>query len=87
MVGVVADASQLRDLLKQCLFNAAFQSHIDRTTALTAATELQHRVQAVEHVIYPAAAGLVASGDVEFRDGEALIDGNAAPEPIVRTFE
>ena len=51
------------------------------------AAELQHRVQAIEHVIYPAAAGLVASGNVEFRDGEAIIDGDKAPEPIVETFE
>ena len=42
MIGVVADASQLRDLLKQCLFNAALQVHRPHT-ALTAATELQHR--------------------------------------------
>ena len=51
------------------------------------AEELKDRVQAVEHVIYPAAAGLVASGRVEFRDGEALIDGEKASEPIIRTFE
>ena len=51
------------------------------------ASGLRGRVQAVEHRIYPEAAGLVASGRVEFRDGVAMIDGEAAPEPIIRTFE
>ena len=50
------------------------------------AEELQHRVQAVEHQIYPEAAGLVGSGRVRFHDGETLIDGKVAAEPIVRTF-
>lgn len=51
------------------------------------AEELQHRVQAVEHQIYPEAAGLVGSGRVRFDRGQALIDGEAAAEPIVKTFE
>ena len=51
------------------------------------ADELQTRVQAVEHQIYPEAAGLVGSGRVVFRDGEAIIDGKPAPEPMVRTFD
>ena len=50
------------------------------------AEELQHRVQAVEHQIYPEAAGLVGSGRVRFADGDAVIDGQIAAEPIVRTF-
>ena len=50
------------------------------------AEELQHRVQAVEHQIYPEAAGLVGSGRVQFEDGRALIDGKVADEPILRTF-
>ena len=50
------------------------------------AEELQHRVQAIEHQIYPEAAGLVGSGRVRFDDGETLIDGKVVAEPIVRTF-
>ena len=51
------------------------------------ADELQHRVQAVEHQIYPEAAGLVGSGRVRFEHGQAVIDGEVAAEPIVKTFE
>lgn len=50
------------------------------------ADELKHRVQAIEHRIYPEAANLVGSGRVEFYDGQALIDGKVANEPIVRSF-
>ncbi len=51
------------------------------------ANELQHRVQAVEHRIYPQAAGLVGSGRVEFLDGQTWIDGDVAHDPIVETFD
>jgi len=51
------------------------------------ADELQTRVQAIEHRIYPEAAGLVGSGRVVFRDGEAILDGKVEAEPIVRTFD
>jgi len=51
------------------------------------ADTLQHRVQAVEHQIYPEAAGLVGSGRVQFRDGQTWIDGKIADEPIVRTYD
>ena len=50
------------------------------------AEELQHRVQAIEHKIYPQAAGLVGSGRVVFRNGQAWIDGELADEPILRSF-
>jgi len=50
------------------------------------ADELQHRVQAIEHQIYPEAAGLVGSGRVVFKDGQAWIDGELANEPVVHTF-
>ena len=50
------------------------------------ADELQHRVQAIEHQIYPEAAGLVGSGRVRFERGQALIDGVIADEPIDRVF-
>jgi phosphoribosylglycinamide formyltransferase-1 len=58
-----------------------------RVRAGESAAELKDRVQAVEHVIYPAAAGLVASGRVEFRDGATLVDGDIAAEPMIETFE
>ena len=51
------------------------------------ADDLQNRVQAIEHRIYPEAAGLVGSGRVVYGNGDALIDGKLAGEPIVRTFE
>ncbi len=58
-----------------------------RVDPTESANELQHRVQAVEHQIYPEAAGLVGSGRVQFRDGQTWIDGKIADEPIVRTFD
>ncbi len=51
------------------------------------ADELRHRVQTVEHQIYPQAAGLVGSGRVEFVNGETWIDGEVAERPIVETFD
>ena len=51
------------------------------------ADALQTRVQAIEHQIYPEAAGLVGSGRVLFRDGTSLIDGVLASEPVLRTFD
>lgn len=51
------------------------------------AEELQRRVQALEHQIYPEAAALVCSGRATFRDGASWIDGRPASEPVVQTFE
>lgn len=51
------------------------------------ADDLRSRVQAVEHQIYPEAAGLVGEGRVRYRDGQAWIDGELAEEPIVRTYD
>lgn len=50
------------------------------------AEELQRRVQAVEHQIYPEAAALVGSGRVSFREGAAIVDGKMVDQPIVKTF-
>ena len=50
------------------------------------AEALKERVQALEHRIYPEAAGLVGSGRVSFDNGEAVIDGHIASDPIVRSF-
>ena len=49
--------------------------------------ELQTRVQAVEHQIYPAAAQLFAEGRLEYRDGSAWLDGQELAEPLVNDFE
>ena len=51
------------------------------------ADELQSRVQAIEHMIYPEAAGLVGSGRVVFKDGQSLVDGEITEEPFVQSYE
>jgi phosphoribosylglycinamide formyltransferase 1 len=51
------------------------------------ADELQTRVQAIEHKIYPEAAGLVGSGRVLFKDGQSWVDGEVADQPLVRSYE
>lgn len=51
------------------------------------ADQLASRVQTVEHQIYPEAAGWVGEGRVAYRDGRAWIDGVAANEPVVQTFD
>jgi len=50
------------------------------------ADDLQTRVQAIEHKIYPEAAGLVGSGHVVFRNGEAWTDGKVTQDPLVRDY-
>jgi len=50
------------------------------------ADELQTRVQAVEHQIYPRAAGLVAAGKVTFKNGRCWVAGKYADEPLVETY-
>lgn len=50
------------------------------------AAELEKRVQALEHQIYPTAAGWVGSGKIVYRDGETWIDGSRSDEPVVETF-
>ncbi|NQV85593.1 MAG: phosphoribosylglycinamide formyltransferase [Woeseiaceae bacterium] len=61
------------------------QGRLPVTLGETAAN-LASRVQAVEHKIYPEAAGWVASGRARFRNGECWIDGEVAKEPHVLTF-
>ena len=48
--------------------------------------ELMHRVQALEHVIYPRAAQLFAAGRIRFEDGRTLLDGNPLPVPLIDDF-
>jgi len=50
------------------------------------ADELATRVQAVEHQIYPEAAGWVGSGKVAFKDGQTWVDGELAEEPVIQTY-
>lgn len=50
------------------------------------ADELAARVQAVEHQIYPEAAGWVGGGKVTFKDGQSWVDGKLAEEPVVQTY-
>ena len=51
------------------------------------AEDLAARVQAVEHQIYPEAAGLFANGDLRFHNGNAVLGGKTLSEPIRREFE
>ena len=51
------------------------------------ADELQTRVQAIEHQIYPEAAGLVGSGRVVFKSGKSWVDDEVAEEPFIRSYE
>ncbi len=47
------------------------------------ADELQARVQAVEHQIYPHAAQLFATGQVLYKDGRTWMDGQILDSPVV----
>lgn len=49
------------------------------------ADELCARVQALEHQIYPEAANWFGQGRLEFRGGEAWLDGERLVEPVVRS--
>ncbi len=50
------------------------------------AEELATRVQAIEHRIYPEAAGWVGSGKVELRGGQTWVDNKQTEKPVVRTY-
>ena len=50
------------------------------------ADELQARVQAVEHQIYPQAAQLFATGQVLYKDGRTWMDGQILDSPVVVEF-
>jgi phosphoribosylglycinamide formyltransferase-1 len=50
------------------------------------ADELCHRVQAVEHRIYPEAAQWFGQGRLEFRDGAAWLDGGLLGDPVVSQY-
>jgi phosphoribosylglycinamide formyltransferase-1 len=44
---------------------------------------LSARVQRLEHIIYPRAVGWCADGRLEWRDGEAWLDGKPLQAPVV----
>jgi phosphoribosylglycinamide formyltransferase-1 len=46
------------------------------------AADLAKRVLQVEHRIFPRSTALLASGRLEYRDGEAWLDGQVLKEPI-----
>lgn len=51
------------------------------------AEDLAKRVQTVEHQIYPEAANWFAEGRLEFRDGNAVLDGEILAEPVIIDFK
>jgi phosphoribosylglycinamide formyltransferase-1 len=57
-----------------------------RVTAGESAAELARRVQAIEHRIYPEAAGMFASGRLEYRNGAVWLDGEPLQQPLMRDF-
>ena len=58
-----------------------------RVAPTTDPDELMHRVQAVEHRIYPEAANWFAQGRLEFRDDAAWLDGAPLPTPKILDFD
>lgn len=48
---------------------------------------LHHRIQAVEHRIYPQAAQWFAEGRLDYADGAAWLDGERLAEPVVIDFD
>jgi phosphoribosylglycinamide formyltransferase-1 len=54
-----------------------------RVNADESATSLAKRVLAIEHRIYPAAAALFASRRLEYRDGDAWLDGQRLDRPVL----
>jgi phosphoribosylglycinamide formyltransferase-1 len=49
-------------------------------------SELTHRVQATEHVIYPRAIEWIADGRLLWNQGVPLLDGRPLKEPVVEYF-
>ena len=54
--------------------------------AADTADSLQSRVQHLEHRIFPLAAQWFAEGRLQYRDGEAWLDGKRLAEPVIRDF-
>jgi phosphoribosylglycinamide formyltransferase-1 len=58
-----------------------------RVAPTTDPDELMHRVQAVEHRIYPTAADWFGAGRLEMKDGVTWLDGEPVDEPVVLDFD
>lgn len=48
--------------------------------------QLQERVQTVEHRIYPQAAQLFATGRITCKNGDAWLDGEILPDPLIVNY-
>lgn len=49
--------------------------------------ELQHRVQSIEHRIYPEAAQWFAHGKIQYRNGQTYLDDELLREPVVIDYD
>ncbi len=58
-----------------------------RVAPSTDPDELMHRVQAVEHRIYPTTADWFGAGRLRMQDGAAWLDDKRLDEPIVLDFD
>ena len=58
-----------------------------RVAPTTDPEELLHRVQAVEHRIYPTAADWFGAGRLQMKDGATWLDGKRLDEPVVLDFD
>lgn len=58
-----------------------------RVAPSTDPDELMHRVQAVEHQIYPTSADWFGSGRLQMKDGATWLDGKRLDEPVVLDFD
>ena len=58
-----------------------------RVTPSTDPGELMHRVQAVEHRIYPTAADWFGAGRLQMQDGATWLDGKRLDDPVVLDFD
>ena len=58
-----------------------------RVAPTTDPDELLHRVQAVEHRIYPTAADWFGAGRLQMKDGATWLDGKRLDEPVVLDYD
>lgn len=58
-----------------------------RVAPSTDPDELMHRVQAVEHQIYPTSADWFGSGRLQMKGGATWLDGKRLDEPVVLDFD
>lgn len=58
-----------------------------QVTSGISAEQLQDKVQALEHQIYPQAAAWFAAGRLRYRDGQTWLDDEQLEEPVIIDFE